>query len=117
MKAAFSAMGGHGQNYSEVRYVSTRDYVSGRVCTVRKGARLFDYPGGLAIGAVDPPRMRDYLGTGPSGDFALVSSNLDGQQCTAWVRTQAVSDIRPSPVPSTDAAEAVAAERASPEPR
>jgi hypothetical protein len=63
LKAAFAAMGGHGTDHSEVRHVSTRDYASGRVCTVRKGATLYDYPGGLVIGTVDPPRVRDYLGT------------------------------------------------------
>ncbi len=37
MKAVFTAMGGHGTGYSEVRYMSTRDYASGQVCTVRDG--------------------------------------------------------------------------------
>ena len=111
LKAAFTAMGGHGTDHSEVRYVSTRDYVSGRVCTVRKGARLFDYPGGLAIGTLDPPRTRDYLGTDPSGDFALIGSELDGQPRTAWVRKGAVSDIRNAAAPPTDCREAIAAER------
>lgn len=111
MKTAFRAMGGHGKDYSEVRYVSTRDYVSGRVCTVRKGSRLFDYPGGLAIGTLDPPRERDYLGTDPSGDFALIGSDLDGQGRTAWVKAKAVSDIRPAPATATDCTEAIAVER------
>ena len=35
--------------------MSTRDYTSGQVCTVRDGSKLYDYPGGLAIGTVDPP--------------------------------------------------------------
>ena len=61
-------MGGHGTSYSEVRDVSTRDYGSGRVCTVRDGSKLFDYPGGLAIGTIDPALDRDYLGTDQSGD-------------------------------------------------
>jgi hypothetical protein len=55
MKAAFRAVGGHGTDLSEVRYVSTRDYLSGQVCTIRKGSRLYDYPGGLPMGTVDPP--------------------------------------------------------------
>ena len=49
MRAAFRAMGGHGTEHSEVRYMSTRDYTSGQVCTIRDGAKLYDYPGGLAI--------------------------------------------------------------------
>jgi hypothetical protein len=104
-------MGGHGTSYSEVRDVSTRDYMSGRICTVRDGAKLYDYPGGLAVGAVDPPLDRDYLGTDRNGDFALVGSVLDGKSRTAWVRTKAVSDIRSAPVPFPDCTDAVAAER------
>jgi hypothetical protein len=111
MKAAFAAMGGHGTGYSEVRDVSTRDYVSGRVCTVRDDAKLFDHPGGLPIGTVDRPLERDYLGTDRSGDYALVGSLLDGRPRTAWVRMKAVSDIRHAPVPSPDCSDAVAAER------
>jgi hypothetical protein len=109
MRAAFSAMGGHGTSYTEVRYMSTRDYVPGQVCTVRNDAKLYDYPGGLPIGTVDPPLERDYLGEDPSGDYALVSSVLDGKARTAWVRTRAVSDIEPGPSP--DCTAAVAAER------
>jgi hypothetical protein len=90
MKAAFVAMGGHGKSYSEVRDVSTRDYVPGRICTVRAGSKLYDYPGGLAIGTVDPPLDRDYLGTDRSGDYALVGSVLDGKSRTAWVKARAV---------------------------
>jgi hypothetical protein len=104
-------MGGHGKEYSEVRDVSTRDYVSGRICTVRDGSKLFDYPGGLAVGTIDPPLVRDYLGTDRSGDFVLVSSELDGKPRTAWVKAKAVSDIRATPVPSPDCADAIAAER------
>jgi hypothetical protein len=111
MRSAFSAMGGHGRDFTEVRHVSTRDYVPGQVCTVRDGSKLFDYPGGLSIGQVDPPLERDYLGEDPSGDYALVSSVLDGKARTAWVRTRAVSDIGPGPVPSPDCTDAVAAER------
>jgi hypothetical protein len=111
MKAAFAAMGGHGTSYTEVRDVSTRDYVSRRICTVRDDAKLFDYPGGLPIGTVDPPLIRDYLGTDRSGDYALVGSVLDGKPRTAWVRVKAVSDIRAAPIPSPDCAAAVAAER------
>ena len=66
MKAAFTAMGGHGTSYTEVRDVSTRAYASGRVCTVRDGSKLYDYPGGLAVGTVDPPLDRDYLGVLPT---------------------------------------------------
>jgi hypothetical protein len=110
IKAAFAAMGGHGTSYSEVRDVSTRDYVSGRICSVRDDAKLFDYPGGLAIGTVDPPLDRDYLGTDRSGDFALIGSVLDGKPRTAWVRSKAVSDIRTAPA-SPDCTAAVAAER------
>jgi hypothetical protein len=102
-------MGGHGKDFTEVRHVSTRDYVPGQVCTVRDDAKLYDYPGGLSIGVVDPPLERDYLGEGPSGEYALVSSVLDGKPRTAWVRTRAVSDIGPGPSP--DCADAVAAER------
>ena len=109
--SAFAAMGGHGKDYTEVRYVSTRDYVSGRICTVRKGARLFDYPGGLVIGTLDPPRVRDYLGTDPSGDFTLISSDLEGTSRSAWVRSKAVSDIRPAEVPTPDCDAEIAAER------
>ena len=47
MRAAFGAMGGHGTDHTEVRYVSTRDYTPGQVCTVKDGSTLFDYPGGL----------------------------------------------------------------------
>ncbi len=79
MKAAFNAMGGHGTDYSEVRYMSTRDYASGQVCTVRDGSKLYDYPGGLAIGTVDPPLTGDYLGHHPSGRYVLISSELDGE--------------------------------------
>ncbi len=111
MKAAFAAMGGHGASYSEVRDVSTRDYASGRICTARDGSKLFDYPGGLSIGTVDPPRERDYLGVDRSGEYALVSSELDGKRRTAWVRAKAVSDIRTAPFPSLDCTDAVAAER------
>ena len=111
MKAAFTAMGGHGKDYTEVRYVSTRDYLSGRICTVRKGARLFDYPGGLVIGTLDPPRVRDYLGTDAGGDFTLISSDLDGMSRTVWVRSKAVSDIRPAEVPTPECDAEVAAER------
>ena len=110
MKAAFAAMGGHGNQYSEVRDVSTRDYVSGRVCTVRDGSKLYDYPGGLPIGTVDSPLVRDYLGSDRSGDFALIGSELDGKPRTAWVRAKAVSDIRPAPVPLPDCTDAIAAE-------
>lgn len=111
MKAAFAAMGGHGTNYTEVRDVSTRDYASGRICTVRDDARLYDYPGGLAIGTVDPPLERDYLGTDRSGDYALIGSVLDGKTRTAWVRMRAVSDIRSAPTPAPDCTSAVSAER------
>ncbi len=111
MKAAFSAMGGHGTEYSEVRDMSTRDYASGQVCTVRDGSKLYDYPGGLAIGTVDPPLTRDYLGLDEAGDHALVSSVLDGQSRTAWVRAKAVSKVRPAPVPTPDCTDEVAAER------
>jgi hypothetical protein len=110
MKAAFSAMGGHGTEYSEARHVSTHDYVTGRVCTVRDGTKLYDYPGGLAIGTVDPPLTRDYLGHDASGDYALISSELDGQSRTAWVKAKAASRIRPGPGPAPDCADAVAAE-------
>jgi hypothetical protein len=111
MKAAFAAMGGHGKDHSEVRDVSTRDYASGRICTVRDGSKLFDYPGGLAIGTVDPPLDRDFLGTDRGGDYVLISSELDGRSRTAWVRAKAVSDIRSAPAPSPDCTAAVAAER------
>jgi hypothetical protein len=111
MRAAFAAMGGHGTSYSEVRDVSTRDYVPGRICTVREGSKLFDYPGGLAIGTVDAPLDRDYLGTDRSGDFALIGSVLDGRPRTAWVKAKAVSDIRSTPSPSLDCTAAVTAER------
>ena len=42
--------------------MSTRDYVPGQVCTVRDDAKLYNYPGGLSIGQVDPPfeRADDY---------------------------------------------------------
>lgn len=111
MKAAFAAMGGHGKDYSEVRDVATRDYVPGRVCTVRDGSKLYDYPGGLAIGTVDPPLDRDHLGTDRSGDFVLIGSVLDGKSRTAWVQTKAVSKVRPAPTPTPDCTAAVAAER------
>jgi hypothetical protein len=111
MKAAFGAMGGHGTEYSEVRNMSTRDYASGQVCTVRDGSRLYDYPGGLSIGTVDPPVVRDYLGHDQSGDYALISSELDGKSRTAWVSAKAVSKVRPGPVPTPDCTDAVAAER------
>jgi len=111
MKEAFAAMGGHGTSHTEVHEMSSRDYQSGRVCSVRDGSKLYDHPGGLAIGTVDPPLERDYLGTDRSGDYALVSSELDGKSRTAWVRAKAVSDIRPAPVPSPDCSGAVTAER------
>ncbi len=111
MKAAFSAVGGHGTDHSEVRYMSTRDYTSGQVCTVRDGSKLYDYPGGLAIGTVDPPLTRDHLGHDPSGSYVLISSELDGKSRTAWVNARAVSKVRPAPTPSTDCADEVAAER------
>ncbi len=110
MRVAFAAMGGHGTEYSEVRDMSTRDYTSGRICTVRDGSKLYDYPGGLAIGTVDPPLERDYLGLDRSGDFVLISSELDGKHRTAWVSAKAVSKVRPVPAPSPDCADAVAAE-------
>jgi hypothetical protein len=94
MKAAFAAMGGHGTSYSEVRDVSTRDYASGRIRTVRDGSKLFDYPGGLSIGTVDPPPERDYLGTDRSGDYALVGSVLEGKPRTAWVRVRPLGVLR-----------------------
>jgi hypothetical protein len=111
MKAAFGAMGGHGTDHSEVRHMSTRDYASGQVCTIRDGSKLYDYPGGLAIGTVDPPLTRDYLGHDGSGDHALVSSELDGRARTAWVQAKAVSKVRPVSVPARDCADAVATER------
>jgi hypothetical protein len=111
MKAAFAGMGGHGTSYSEVREMSSRDYQSGRICTVRDDAKLHDFPGGPVIGQVNPPLVRDYLGRDRSGDHALISSELDGKSRTAWVRMKAVSDIRPVPVPSPDCTGAVAAER------
>ena len=111
MKAAFAAMGGHGTSYSEVRDVSTRDYASGRVCTVRDDAKLHDFPAGPVVGQVNPPLVRDHLGRDRSGDWALISSELDGKNRTAWVRAKAVSDIRPVPVPSPDCSSAIAAER------
>jgi hypothetical protein len=111
IKAAFAAMGGHGTCYSEVRDVSTRDCVTGRICSVGDDAKLFDQPGGLAIGIVDPPLDRDYLGTDRSGDFALIGSVLDGKPSTASVRVKAVSDIRPAPGPAPDCTAAAAAER------
>jgi len=110
MKAAFAAMGGHGKEYSEVRDVSTRDYASGRICTVQGGSKLYDHPGGLAIGTINPPTVRDYLGRDRSGEYALIGSELDGKPRTAWVKAKAVSDIRPAPVPSPDCTDAVAAE-------
>ena len=60
---------------------------------------------------VDPPLERDYLGEDPSGDYALVSSVLDGKPRTVWVRSRAVLDIGPAPVPPSDCTDAVAAER------
>jgi hypothetical protein len=108
MKAAFAAMGGHGTSYSEVRDVSTRDYVSGRISTVRDRSELCDYPGSLAVGTIDPPLDRDYPGTDWSGDYALIGSVLDGKPRTAWVKAKAVSGIRPAPSP--DCTDAVAAE-------
>ncbi len=111
MKAAFAAMGGHGKQYSEVRYVSTRDYLSGRICTVRDGSKLCDHPGGLAIGTVDPPLDRDHLGTDRSGDYVLIGSVLDGKHRTAWVQATAVSKVRPAATPAPDCTSAVAAER------
>ena len=111
MKAAFAAMGGHGTSYSEVRHVSTRDYVPGRVCTVRAGSKLYDYPGGLPIGTVDPPLERDHLGTDRSGDHVLIGSVLDGKPRTAWVQARAVSKVRPAPTPTPDCTAAVAVER------
>lgn len=111
MRAAFAAMGGHGKDHREVRDVSTRDYASGRICTVRDGAKLYDYPGGLAIGTVDPPLDRDHLGTDRTGEYALVGSVLDGKARTAWVNAKAVSDIRSAPAPAPECTAAVAAER------
>jgi len=111
MQAAFAAMGGHGTSYREVHDVSTRDYIGGRICTVRAGSKLFDYPGGLAIGTVDPPLDRDHLGTDRSGDFVLIGSVLDGRSRTAWVQAKAVSKVRPAPTPAPDCTAAVAAER------
>jgi hypothetical protein len=107
MRAAFSAMSGHGTSYSEVRDVSTRDFIPGRICTVRAGSKLLDYPGGLAIGTVDPPLDRFYLGADRTGDYALVSSELDGRPRTAWVKARAVADPRATPVPSPDCASAI----------
>lgn len=111
MKAAFSGMGGHGTSYSEVRFVSTRDYVPGRICTVRYDTKLYDYPGGLAIVTVDPPLDRDHLGTDRSGAYALIGSVLDGKPRTAWVLAKAVSKVRPAPTTVPDCSAAVAAER------
>lgn len=111
MKAAFAAMGGHGMSYSEVREMSSRDYVSGRICPVRDDAKMHEVPGGPVIGQVNPPLVRDYLGKDKSGDYALISSELDGRSRTARVRAKAVSDIRPVPVPSPDCSGAIAAER------
>lgn len=111
MKAVFAAMGGHGKDNSEVRDVASRDYVPGRICTVRAGSKLYDYPGGLAIGTVDPPLERDHLGTDRSGDYVLVGSVLDGKPRTAWVQAKAVSKVRPAPTPTPDCATAVAVER------
>ncbi len=111
MKAVFAAMGGHGKEYSEVRDVSTRDYVPGRTCTVRDGSKLYDHPGGLPIGTVDPPLERDHLGTDRSGGYVLIGSILDGKSRTAWVQTKAVSKVRQAPTPIPDCAGAVAAER------
>jgi hypothetical protein len=103
-------MGGHGSQYSEVRDVSTRLYASGRVCSVRAGSKLYDYPGGLRIGTIEPPLDRDHLGVDRTGDYVLVSSELDGRHRTAWVSAKAVSKVRPAPVPTSDCADAVAAE-------
>ena len=111
MKAAFASMGGHGTRYSDDSWeMSSRDYISGRVCTVRDDARLHEFPGGPGIGTINPPLVRDHLGRDRSGDWALISSELDGKSRTAWVKAKAVSDIRPAPVPSPDCADAIAAE-------
>ena len=45
------------------------------------------------------------------GDYALVSSELDGKSRTAWVSAKAVSKVRPAPTPTPDCTGAVAAER------
>ena len=63
------------------------------------------------VGTVDPPLVRDHLGTDPSGDFVLISSELDGVSRTAWVGHKAVTDVRPAPAPGPDCSDAVAAER------
>lgn len=111
MRAAFETMGGHGTGYTEAREVSTRDYASGRMCTVRDGSKLVDYPDGISIGTVGPPLELDYLGIDRSGAHTLIGSVLDGKPRTAWVRLTAVSDIRSAPVLSPDCSAAVAAER------
>jgi hypothetical protein len=41
----------------------------------------------------------------------LIGSVLDGKSRTAWVNAKAVSDVRPSPIPSPDCTDVVAAER------
>ena len=72
---------------------------------------MYDYPGGLSIGTVDPPLTRDYLGHDQSGAYVLISSELDGQSRTAWVQAKAASKIRPAPAHLPDCTDAIATER------
>jgi len=101
MRRAFREMGGHGKDFdseTERRFMSTRGFVPGQVCDVAEGARLFNYPGGKAIGKTESDVARQLLGYSPNGrDFALVATDL-GTGRTAWVRASQVANVRPGDV-------------------
>jgi len=98
IRRAFREMGGHGKDFDsapERRFMSTRGFVPGQVCDVAQGARLFNYPGGKAIGTVDGDVARQLLGYSPNGrDFALVTTDIRPGR-TAWVRASRVANVRP----------------------
>ncbi len=103
IRRAFRRMGGHGTDFgsaSERRFMSTRGFVPGQVCDVAEGARLFNYPGGKAIGSIDGELVRALLGYSPGGrDYALIATDLSTGR-TAWVRTTRIANVRAAADPA-----------------
>jgi hypothetical protein len=77
--------------------MSTKRYARDRVCDIKKGAELFDFPGARkSFGKVTPPLTRRTFGTARRGLYRLVEvdRNIDGKwDATAWVKKEAVSRV------------------------
>lgn len=98
----------------EAKPMATVNYDKDRpmVCTVKKGADLYDAPDGRMLAETGEEREEDYLGTTADGRFHLVSAIVNGQKRTAFISKGAMAGIPRDKPGAVDCAPLVTAETA-----